>query len=68
MICSKDMTFCARNGCGRKSCPNNLANVDWSFGLPVSVADFWGKSDKCPVKEPELLKGFMKLDGGASDV
>ena len=55
MIVYKDMSFCARKGCGVKSCPRNLANVNWSLGLPVSVADFWRKSDRCPVEEPERI-------------
>ena len=67
MICYKDMTFCARRGCSKESCPLNPAHIDWSFGLPVSVADFWGKSDECPVEEPKLLKAFATLDGGAID-
>lgn len=56
MIAYKDMSFCARLGCNVTSCPRNMANVNWSFGLPVSVADFWGKSDKCPEKEPKMLE------------
>lgn len=65
MICYKDMAFCARKGCERKSCPRNMAHVKWSFGLPVSVADFWGKRAECPTKEPTMLKAFAKMDGGA---
>ncbi len=67
MICYKDMTFCARKGCSKKLCPRNLAKVKWSFGLPVSVADFWGKRDECPVEEPDMLKNFAKMGGGAQE-
>lgn len=56
MITYGDRTFCMRKGCTKKSCESNLSNVDWSFGLPVCVADFWGKSDKCPKKEPAKMK------------
>lgn len=56
MITYGDRTFCMRKGCTKKSCESNLSNVDWSFGLPVCVADFWGKSDKCPKKEPEKME------------
>lgn len=62
MIVYGDRTFCMRKGCKKKSCQNNLANVDWGFGLPVSVADFWGKSDKCPKEEPKMMG--MKEENG----
>lgn len=65
MITYKDMTFCLRKGCGRRTCPRNLVHVDWSFGLPVSVADFWGKRSECPVLEPLKMNAFKKMDGGA---
>lgn len=58
MIVYKDRCFCAREGCPVKSCSRNLAQVDWSFGLPVSVRDFWGKGSKCPTEEPEMMKKF----------
>lgn len=64
MIYYKDMTFCARKGCTKKSCPRNMAHVKWSFGLPVSVADFWGKRGECPTEKPVMLKVFAKMDGG----
>ena len=56
MIVYKDMSFCARKGCKVHTCRLNLANVDWSVGLPVSVVDFWGKSKDCPETEPEKLE------------
>lgn len=56
MIVYKDRCFCAREGCPVKSCSSNLAHVDWSKGLPVSVSDFWGKGSKCPAEEPEMMK------------
>lgn len=56
MIVYRDMTFCSRKGCKVRSCRNNLAHVDWSAGLPVSMSDFWGKSNKCPEKEPEMIE------------
>lgn len=55
MIVYGDRAFCMREGCTKKSCPRNLKNVDWNFGLPVSVADFWGKSNKCPKNEPKMM-------------
>lgn len=58
MIVYKDMSFCARKGCEIHSCPRNQANVPWEK-LPewmgVSLTDMWGKSSKCPEKEPERI-------------
>ena len=66
MITYGDRTFCMRQGCTKKSCKSNLSNVDWSFGLPVSVADFWGKSDKCPKKEPAMM-AFQEAEKSDTD-
>lgn len=60
MIVYKDMCFCARKGCPIKKCPRNLAHVDWSQELPVSVSDFWKKRSECPAAEPEMME--MKVD------
>lgn len=57
MITYKDKTFCSRKDCKAYSCPLNLAHVDWSWGLPVSVTDF-SINGKCP-------KGTRTMDGGA---
>lgn len=56
MIVYKDMCFCAREGCPIKTCPRNLARVDWSADLPVSVSDFWDKRPECPLSPPEMMK------------
>ena len=56
MIVYKDMCFCAREGCPNTTCRSNLVHVDWSKGLPVSVSDFWGKSERCPKKEPKMME------------
>lgn len=65
MITYKDKTFCSRKGCPKTACKSNLANVDWSFGLPVAVRDKWKKDRKgCPKKEPELLESEVKDEQG----
>lgn len=56
MICYKDMAFCSRQGCPRKRCPRNLLHVDWSYGLPVSMADLWGMWNNCPPKPPRMIE------------
>lgn len=64
MICYKDMTFCLRKGCPLRSCPRHLSHVDWSYGLPVSLADFWGRWGLCPPTAPckIALKGDVTDD------
>ena len=66
MITYGDRTFCMRQGCTKKSWKRYLSNVDWSFGLPVSVADFWGKSDKCPKKEQAMM-AFQEAEKSDTD-
>lgn len=56
VIVYKDMCFCTRKGCPIKTCPRNLAQVDWSAGLPVSVSDFWSKRPECPSFPPDMMK------------
>lgn len=67
MICYKGMAFCAREGCGKKSCPRNLAKVNWAYGLPVSVADFYGKRKECPKEAPKLMRAFGDMKEGDPD-
>lgn len=62
MIVYKDMCFCMREGCKVKKCPRNLVHVNWSFGLPVHVSDFWGKRDECPEKEPKKAEVKHEAD------
>lgn len=67
MITYKDMTFCLRKGCPMKRCPRHLVHADYAFGLPVSVADFWGEWDLCPSKEPQKMTAFQKSEGDDTD-
>lgn len=57
MIVYRDMAFCARKDCPVTKCDRNSCHVPWQ-SLPeymgVSLSDFYGKYDRCPVEPPEL--------------